>query len=471
MAEKVLNLKLFYKNKVLDTARYNRDFTKSFQVGSDKRLFWQILDPAFPKKHKLLSKDGSGYKLRLTNKMEIELNIGGKVFNRQELESSSRIKNNILKIDKDSSGLVSLINNWDIQFNFAVPYQFSPNPQEIAIAKQFAKKPPADKEHRKLTRLVFTGLVFTTILLYVGNIFYVPPIQINLKDRFDRIQEIATRITPEIEEAEQPEVQVEVDIAKEKAQSEEQAEEAVAQAEQTSVQEFEDMFGSGFSDDDFEADIFEVDVVGEIAVIGNGTDVTAPGDFTSNRPVSSGNKILEQASTGSIDLSDGIAGLEGLEDIDLGGGMGLEEIDLSSLGGSTEDFKVTQVQSKQQLAAVKRRFAEIKTVEESELELQTVTPEERNQLANINMIVKTYKPQITRLYVSERMKVEMYGTLEFVLYIESGGQVVGVDIQPASGSFFTDAFLQKAREIVLNWKINVVKEDLTYSFRMKFVNQ
>jgi len=180
---------------------------------------------------------------------------------------------------------------------------------------------------------------------------------------------------------------------------------------------------------------------------------------------------LEQASAGSIDLSDGIAGLEGLDDIDLGGGMGLEEIDLSSLGGSTEDFKVTQVQSKQELAAVKRRFSEIKTVEESELELQTVTPEERNQLSNINMIVKTYKPQITRLYVSERMKVEMYGTLEFVLYIEAGGQVVGVDIQSASGSFFTEAFLDKAREIVLNWKINVVKEDLTYSFRMKFVNQ
>jgi len=403
--------------------------------------------------------------------MKVELSSGGKIMNRQELESSNKLKKNTLKIDKDSSGVISLADNWDIQFSFAVPYQFMPNPQEIAIARQFAKRAPADKDQRKLARLVLTGLVFTAILLYVGNMFYVPPVQINLKDRFDRIQEIATRITPEVEEVEQPEVQVEVDVSKQKAKTEEQAEEVVAQAEQTSVQEFEDMFGSGFGDDDFEADIFEVDVVGEIAVMGDGTDVTAPGDFTSNRPVNTGGKTLEQASTGSIDLSEGIAGLEGLDEIDLGGGMGLEEVDLSSLGGSTEDFKVTQVQSKQQLAAVKRRFSEIKTVEESELELQTVTPEERNQLSNINMIVKTYKPQITRLYVSERMKVEMYGTLEFVLYIEAGGQVVGVDIQPASGSFFTEAFLDKAKEIVLNWKINVVKEDLTYSFRMKFVNQ
>lgn len=471
MAEKVLNLKLFYKNKVLDTARYNRDFTKSFQVGSDKRLFWQILDSAFPKKHKLLSKDGAGYKLHLTDKMEVEFSSGGKIFNRQELVSASKLKNNILKIDKDSSGSINLANNWDIQFSFAVPYQFTPNPQEIAIAKEFAKRPPADAEHRKLTRLVFTGLIFTAILIYIGNMFYVAPVQFNLQDRFDKMQEIATRVTPEIVEVEQAEVQVEVDVAKQKAKTEEQAEEVVAQAEQTSVQEFEDMFGAGFGDDDFEADIFEVDVVGEIAVIGNGTDVTSPGDFTTNRPVTSGNKTLEQASTSSVNLAEGMSGLEGLDDIDLGSGMGLEEIDLSSLGGSTEDFKVTKVQSKQQLAAVKRRFAEIKTVEESALELQTVTPEERNQLSNINMIVKAYKPQITRLYVSERMKVEMYGTLEFELYIETGGQVVGVDIQPASGSFFTDAFLDKAKEIVLNWKINVVKEDLTYSFRMKFVNQ
>ncbi len=471
MAEKVLNLTLIYKNKILDKARYNRDFTKTFQIGSDRHLFWQILDKAFPVRHKLLTKIGSKYKIHLTSNMGVQLESDGETLSRADLETSKQISGSSLLIDNNSRGIVNLAKNWEIEFNFSEPYQSIANPEEIRIAKQFAKRPAKSLEDRRTSIMLLTGLILTAILLYFANIYYVPPMQINLQERFEKIQEIATRVTPDYEEEEQPEVQVEVDVAKKKAKTEEHAQEVVEQAEQTSVQEFEDMFGSGFGDEDFEADIFEVDIIGEIAVVGDGSDMTSTGSVTADRPITAGSQTLEQASSSTIDLSEGFSSMDGLDAIDLGGGMGLEEIDLSSLGGSTENFKVTQVQTKQQLAAVKRRFAEIKTVEETDLEMETVTPQEKNQLSNINMIVNTYKPQITRLYISERMKMEMYGTLGFVLYIESSGKVVGVDIKPTSGSFFTDAFLEKARQIVLNWKINVVTEDLTYSFRMKFVSQ
>ena len=43
MADKVLNLTLKYQGKQLDIAKYNRDFTKKFVIGSDKNIFWQIV--------------------------------------------------------------------------------------------------------------------------------------------------------------------------------------------------------------------------------------------------------------------------------------------------------------------------------------------------------------------------------------------------------------------------------------------
>ncbi|MBT3756390.1 MAG: hypothetical protein HOG24_08940, partial [Candidatus Cloacimonetes bacterium] len=71
MANKVLNLKLKYKDKVLDIARHNRDFTKKFYIGNDRDLFWQILDKAFPKRYNLISKSGSSFKMNLRDNMKV----------------------------------------------------------------------------------------------------------------------------------------------------------------------------------------------------------------------------------------------------------------------------------------------------------------------------------------------------------------------------------------------------------------
>ena len=68
------------------------------------------------------------------------------------------------------------------------------------------------------------------------------------------------------------------------------------------------------------------------------------------------------------------------------------------------------------------------------------------------------------------MLEDMYGTIEFELIVLKNGTVEAVDVNAVSGSFFTDSFKQKAREIILKWKITV-KEPIRYSFRMKFIKQ
>jgi len=70
--DKILNLQLFYKGKLLDNARERRDIKNTFMIGSDKYLQWQILDNRFPKKHlfvKRTTKDK--FKLLLTKGMKL----------------------------------------------------------------------------------------------------------------------------------------------------------------------------------------------------------------------------------------------------------------------------------------------------------------------------------------------------------------------------------------------------------------
>jgi len=215
---------------------------------------------------------------------------------------------------------------------------------------------------------------------------------------------------------------------------------------------------------DFSNELLEVTEVSEIVVAGTG-----PG--TGSGPTATrGASDLDIAGAGGFDLEgvgDGLGDIGGLEGLDLGGTGGFEEVDLASLGGDVGSYNVTKVESKAQFQAVKKRFAGIKMVKEGTIKIEEMTPEAKTELANIDNVVSTYKPQITKLFTVESMLMDMYGTIEFSLIISASGRVEAVDMEVADGSYFTDNFLGKCRQIILNWKIKV-KEPIGYSFRMKF---
>ena len=138
--------------------------------------------------------------------------------------------------------------------------------------------------------------------------------------------------------------------------------------------------------------------------------------------------------------------------------------------GDIGDFKTTKVTSKEQFANIKKRFRGIKMIKEGSIKIEDQTPEAKTELAAINQVVNAYKPQITKLFTVESLMMDMYGTIEFSIIIGNDGSVEAVDSSVTSGSYFTDSFLGKARDIIKKWKFKV-KSAVGYSFRMKFLKQ
>ena len=472
MVEKILNLKLKYKDKILDIARQKRDFSKSFIIGSNKFIFWQILDKAFPDKYSLISKSGSSYRLKLREGMDITIKKDNQELTKDDLRRANLLKGNTLTLDQSTIGAVTFGGDWKIEYNFIEPYRYVATREELTVAKQFAKASPLSPQE-KFTRIFVTlGVLVTWIGLYIAESNYVPPVRLDFAERLLRIEEYATQV--EVGEVEEVVGPTETG-PKSREEMEEEVTEQVEQAQAMSSKEFEQEFGLTLGDGisgmpggegvgDFSNELLEVTEVSEIVVAGTG-----PG--TGSGPVATrGASDLDVAGAGGFDLEgvgDGLGDIGGLEGLDLGGTGGFEEVDLASLGGDVGSYNVTKVESKAQFQAVKKRFAGIKMVKEGTIKIEEMTPEAKTELANIDNVVSTYKPQITKLFTVESMIMDMYGTIEFSLIISASGRVEAVDMEVADGSYFTDNFLGKCRQIILNWKIKV-KEPIGYSFRMKF---
>ena len=475
MADKVLSLKLLYKDKVLDIARQKRDFTTKFCIGNDKDLFWQILDATFPKRYNLISKKGSSYAMNLREDMKVIVKKDNQELEMSDLKRANLIKGNSLTLDPSTIGSVTFGENWGIEYSFNKPYVYIPSAQELSIAKKFATFPPSTPQQKFTKIFVILGLLVTWLFLYILEKTYVPPIQINFTERMHRLEDFATQIQPEI--LEEAEATTETNVGKSREEIEEEVTEQVEYAQEMTSAQFEQEFGlaldasagmpGGTGTGDFSNELLEVTEVSEIVASGSG----GPGSDSGPKARHS-TTDLDIAGSGGFDLEgsgDGLGGLGDMEGLDLGGTGGFEEVDMASLGGNVGNYNITKVQSKAQFSAVKKRFAGIKMVQESSIKVkQTTSPQTKSIVADIDRVVATYKPQISKLFAVESMMMDMYGTIEFAIIINKSGNIEAVDIDSISGSYFTDSFLAKSREIVMNWKIPV-KDPIGYSFRMKFM--
>ena len=456
---KILVLELYYKGKLLDRALENRDFTKRHIIGSDKFLPWQILSDSFPAKFTLVTKHGAGWKLHLHPSMK-----------------SDSSKKSEIDIKVDDTGSVTLLNDWEIKYFFQIPYHKTIPAYIKQMAKKFSRFPEKTTLQKQTSIMVFAAILITIGLATFFELTYEPPVQATFAEQFEKV-DMATLVQVEVPTVEETPEEPVYDVTTQKAESAEQAEEVVQQAQQTSAEQFASEFGmdldvsaSGGGDGgDMSAELLEVTQVEQIAVATGG----AGSGSSDARKGSSGIAALEVEGAGDFDLSSSSAGLADLGDLgglDVGTGSGLEEVDLASLGSGVGDFKVTKIESKAQFEKVKRRFAGIKKVKEQSIDFAKSSPEDLSEVASINNVVNTYKPQIEKLYRVESMMIEMYGTVDFTLIINSSGTVEAVTAEVTKNSSFTDSFLEKARQIILKWKIPL-KEPVEYSFRIKFLKQ
>ncbi len=459
MEDKILNLKLKYKGRYLDTAKYQRDFHNHLYIGSDKMLLWQILDKRFPEKFQLITRSKGKFFLNLWSEMEILLKIGKNVYSKQQLVEKGVIEDGKIQLQKAQMGRLKFLEDWEIEYNFSQPYQVVLTEKEKQEIRRFATFTPLSPQEKFTRIFLFLGVIFTIGGLWLFEANYEPPALIGLADRLSRIEHIATRVEVEPlreEVRRQPREEVEEEITQQ-----------VQQAAQMTSKEFEAEFGLSLTagltsggEGELSSQLLEITEVQEIVAAGE-----AKGDLPQIRR---GSSELDVVSS-KIDLSEteGLGDLGSLDGVDLSSDAGFEEIDLANLGGQIGQYNITKIESKKKFEEMKRRFSGIKMMTEEDVEVAELPPQERTELAQIDKVVSAYKPQIIKLFTTESMMIDMYGTLQFNLIISPAGRVEAVDITPFEGSYFTSTFLAKCREIILNWQISV-QEAVGYSFRMKF---
>lgn len=481
MAKKLLNLKLIYKGKELDTTRQNRDFTSKFYIGSDKHLFWQILDNSFPKKFLLVEKKGQTYVLNIHKSMHVTVQKDKKTLNEKELKRKRILKNNQLILTRKLSGKITFLNKWEIKFSFKEPYVVPVNKEHLRIHAKYAKRPKLPKEQRFTRIFILVALIITIIGLNIFERTYEPPAEIDFASRLRNIESMATRIEPQMDEPEE-EAEGETGTTTAVPGSEEEAKEVTEKAAQMGAKEIESKFGIDVSDQaeaggDYEKEILEVTTIDPMYAAqgeGAGSGTGGIGGVPSDEEL---NSVLDVGGSGDI-LGEGAGGLSSdfgdlgntgdLSSLtNLGSTKGFKELSEEELGEEKKQLKITKISSGKEFQKIKGKYAALQAIKEGDIKLEK-TPVKKTELANINQQIDMYKPQINRIYTIETLQRELYGTIEFILIIDKSEGVVAVDFRVLDGSYFSPNFIQKAKETIMDWNIKV-KDNIKYSFRMTFI--
>jgi len=464
MQNKILNLKLKYKNLYLDTAKYGRDFHDNFYIGSDKMMLWQILDNSFPEKFKLVSRVKDDFQLNLWDEMDVLVKKDDKIYSKQQLVENGLIENGAIILEQNQMGRIKFLKNWEIEYNFAEPFELVLSEEEKQTIKKFATFTPLSPQE-KFTRLFLTlGTIFTIVGLMIFENNYTPLPVNDLASRLTNIEEMATRV-------EIPDIVEEQSAPHYREGTETEVKAQVQQAQHMSAKQFQAEFGlslsaglNGGGGGDLKNQLLQVTEVREIVAAGSGK---GSGSGTSPQITRGTSELDVISSKVQLGEGEGLGDIGGLDGVDLANNSGFESVDLANLGGSVGNYTITKIESKKKFEEIKKRFSGIRMMTEGNIGITEMKPQEKTQLAYIDQIVATYKPQIIKLFTTQSMMIDMYGTLQFSLIIGAGGKIEAVDINEISGSYFTPTFIEKCREIMMNWKIDVT-EPVVYSFRMKF---
>ena len=488
MAGKILNLELRYKNKFLDTAKYLRDFKQSFFIGSDSHIFWQILDDAFPKAHKLITKSRkNSFVLHLRKDMDILLKRKGKTYSKDDLIKARLIKNDEVAIDENAEGTITFLGDYQIDFTFKKAYVYVPSKEDKLLHKQFARWAPLTSEQKFTNIFLILALLFTIVGLYIFDVNYVPPKQVGFAQKLKQMEDDASKIIPDVPEETPKEKQPDY-TGGTKAASEADAGKEVAKAQENASDFVKGNFGFDLGKDNSskkgantvdENSIYEVTTLDPMFVsTGNATGTKGGlGGVPTDDAVNSlfnvgGSDLLSGSDTGSLagDLGDlgNIGDLSNLTN--LGGQNGFEQVDESSLGGELKDFKVVQIKSTQEFESIRKAsFGNVTAISEDNIKL-IKSKEQKTEIANIQQQINMFKPQLLNLYEVESLKRDMSGTIKFTFLISKTGKIEAVMYHITKGSFFTSQFMEKAKTIILGWKIRV-KDNTQYEFRMTFMKQ
>jgi len=175
MAKTQLNLELSYKGKVLDYIKHGSGvFKDKWFVGSNKYLLWQILDPAFPDKHQLITQKGNDFVMKLVPGAKLECSKDGKPVDQAYLQSNGLLKGNELQLQNDMTGTLVLNPDWQINYRFIEPYVHILTEEERQIVAQYSRRAESTAEEKFGRGLVLLFLFLTLAMLLLYDLVLKP---------------------------------------------------------------------------------------------------------------------------------------------------------------------------------------------------------------------------------------------------------------------------------------------------------
>lgn len=480
MAKTILNLKLQYKGKILDIAKYGRDFTSKLYIGKSKHLFWQILDQKFPEKFLFLRKKDDKFSINLMPGMDVTFTKDNKELNKDALKTQNLMAGNEVILSSDMTGVIKLNADWNIFYEFQEPFVRVYTEAEKQIISQYSRRAELHPFQKFTRNFLLAATAFTIVGLILFDTFKPDySLDLSLAERWRQMQSIATRV-------ELP-TGIDGQFVDEPAETTEQPSEQAATGQPggsprgtmsraQAQAALSGLLGAGGFDpsstgkgliavttaEDIIASTLGGGTGGGKGGTGKGTGGGGPG----------GTGVGDGTGFGSVfdpsEIPSGTANLAGLS-------SGRPQGKLSTTA-PTGDVR-TYVGDAGRIAPVGKpvtsvspgivtKFSGPSVQKVAEGGIASAPVEVRPELQRVEQLIARQKPQIKDAYRRYSQIKSMYGTLKFVVYIDSDGSVAGVQITPMSGEFYPE-FMKHLEQMILNWRFDN-KNLVPYEFLMTF---
>ncbi|GEM_PF-335241 len=484
MEKTILNLKLFYKDKLLDVAKWRRDFNNKLFIGSSKYLFWQILDNKFPEKHLFMSKKDNKFRLNLLPGMSYTVRKGDVELDKETLISRNLLSDNSVILSNDMTGQIRIAPDWTVTYEFNEPRILVYTEEEKQIISQYSRRTEL-LPFQKFTRNFLLAATAFTILGIILFDTFKPDYSrdLTLEERWQQMQAVATRVElPPMKDSFFSD-ETAAAVPKETAPTAATGSSRGTGAPSGRASLSGIIGAGGFDPSSTGTGLYalttEEDIIASTLGGGRGGG-TGSGGGSGRGPGGGGRGGGGSGGTGYGDgtgfgtafspseLPSGTADLAGLSSGRPQGKLSTQTPsgDVSTYVGKAERIVPVGQPATKVSAGVVSRFSGPSIQRVAEGGLAESPAETRPELQRIEQRIARYKPQIKDLFNRYSQIKTMYGTIRFVVYIDSDGSVPGVQIIPVSGEFYPE-FLTQLEQLVKSWRFDN-KNLVPYEFIMTF---
>lgn len=479
MSKTVLNLKLHYKGKLLDVARYGRDFTNKLYIGSSKYLFWQILDSKFPLRHLFLSGRDNDYVINLLPGMDVSFREGNQDLNKEALKQRNLLKGNQVQLAANMTGTVQVDHHWMITYEFKQPYVTVYTEQEKQIISQYARRAELQPFQKFTRNLLLAALAVSIVALIIFDA--VKPDyarDYTLAERWSQMQSLATKVeVPSVisdQFAEEPSAEA---AASEQPQAGTTTGTPTGTMSRQAAQAaLAGLFGTDGGGSGAYAVTTEEDIIAFALGGGKGGGGSGAGPGGKGTGGGSDGTGLPGSGDGSgygsvfnpSEIPSGTTNLAGLSSGRPTGKLSNQAPtgDVTTYVGNAQRISPLNKPATKVSSSVVTRFSGPSVKKVAEGGITSAPADTRPELQRVEQRVARYKPQIKDLYNRYSQIKSMYGTMRFLLYIDSDGSVAGVQITPLSGEFYPE-FMTQLDQLIKGWRFDN-KNLVPYEFLMTF---